>query len=183
MVQYYHPFLLDLATTLAPLHELLKKGVQWTWTKESQQAYEACKQGLTSDALVLHYDGDRELRLACNTSSYGIGAVISHAMDDGQERPIAYASRTLSSSERNYAQIEREALSTVFGVTTFHQFLYGRRFTLITDPKPLLAIFNPKSAIPTLAASRMRRWALVLSAYDYEIEYKRSEDHANCDIL
>jgi len=183
MVQYYHPFLPDLATTPAPLHKLFKKGVQWTWTKECQQAYEACKQGLTSDALLVHYDGDRELRLTCDASSYEIGAVISHVMDDGQERPIAHASPTLSSSERNYAQIEREALSIVFGVKTFHQFLYGCRFTLITHHKPLLAIFNPKSAIPTLAAARMQRRALVLSAYDYEIEYKRSEDYANCDTL
>ena len=61
MVQYYHPFLPGLTTTLTPLHELLKKGVQWTWTKECQQAYEACKQGLTSDALLVHYDGNREL--------------------------------------------------------------------------------------------------------------------------
>ena len=115
MVQYYHPFLPDLAITLAPLHELLKKGVHWTWTKECQQAYEACRQGLTSDSLLVHYDGNRELRrLVCDASSYGIGAVISHVMDDGQERPIAYASRTLSSSERNYAQIKREALSIVF---------------------------------------------------------------------
>ena len=54
---------------------------------------------------------------------------------------------------------------------------------MITDHKPLLAIFNPKSAIPTLAAAQMQRWALVLSVYDYEIEYKRSEDHANCDAF
>ena len=64
----------------------------------------------------MHYDGNRELRLACDASSYGIGAVISHVMDDGQERPIAYASRTLRSSESNYVQIEREALSIDFGV-------------------------------------------------------------------
>jgi len=74
MVQYYHPFLPDLATTLAPLHELLKRGAQWTWTKECQQVHEACKQGLTSDALLVHYDGNRELRLACDASSYGIEA-------------------------------------------------------------------------------------------------------------
>ena len=64
MVQYYHPFLPDLATTIALLHELLKKGVQWAWTRECQQAYEACKQNLTSDALLVHYDGNCELRLA-----------------------------------------------------------------------------------------------------------------------
>ena len=61
--------------------------------------------------------------------------------------------------------------------------MYGLRFILITDHKPLLAIFNIKSAIPTLAVVRMQRWALVLSAYDYDIEYKRSEDPANCDAL
>ena len=100
MVQYYYPFLPDLAITLALLHELHKKGVQWAWTRECQQAYEACKQNLTSDALLVHYDGNRELRLACDASSYGLVAVISYVMNNGQERPIAHASRTLNSSER-----------------------------------------------------------------------------------
>ena len=183
MVQYYHSFFPNLATTLAPLHKLLKKDVQWKWTSECQKAYDVCKQSLTSDTLLVHYDLNRKLRLACDASSYGLGAVLSHVMDDGQERPIAYASRTLSQTEKNYAQIEREALSIVFGVKKIHQFLYGRNFTLITDHKPLLAILGPRSAIPTLAAARMQRWALVLSAYDYVIEYKSSEKHANCDAL
>ena len=132
---------------------------------------------------MVHYDLNRELRLACDASSYGLGAVLSHVMDDGRERPIAYASRTLSSSERNYAQIEREALSIVYGVKKFHQFLYGRKFTLVTDHQPLLAILGPKAAIPTLAAAHMQRWALVLSAYDYQIEYRESEEQSNCDAL
>ena len=101
-------------------------------------------------------------------------------MDD---RPIAYASRTLSSSERNYAQIEREALSIVYGVKKFHQFLYGRKFTLVTDHQPLLTLLGPKATIPTMAAARMQRLAIVLSAYDYQIEYRRSEKHSNCDAL
>ena len=85
--------------------------------------------------------------------------MISHVMDDGHERPIAFASRTLSASERNYAQIERETLSFLFGVKRFHHFLCGRTFTLVTDHKPLQAILGPKSAVATLAAARMQRWA------------------------
>ena len=103
-------------------------------------------------------------------------------MDDGQERPIVYASRTLSSSEKNWAQIERKALSIISGIKKFRYFLYGRKFTLTTDHIPLLAILGTKLAIPTLAAARIQRWAIVLSACDYEIEY-RAEKHANCDAL
>lgn len=99
-----------MATSLGPLHaQLLKKGVQWAGTRKFQQAYEACKQNLISDTLLMHYDGNRELRLACDASSYGLGEFIGHVLDNGRERLIAVASRTLSSSERNYAQIEREA--------------------------------------------------------------------------
>ena len=77
---------------------------------------------------------------------------------------IAYASRTLSQSEKNYAQVEKEALALVYSVKKFHQYLYGR-FTLITDHKPLLKIIGPKTGIPPIAAARMQRWALTLFAY------------------
>ena len=130
-----------------------------------------------------HYDANRDLRLVCDASSYGLGAVVSHVMDNGQERPIAFASRTLSASENNYAQVEKEALSLVFGVKRFHQFLYWRKFTLVTDHKPLQAILGLKYAVPTLAAARMQRCALVLSAYDYDLAYRRSEEHSNADAL
>ena len=99
------------------------------------------------------------------------------------ERAISYASQTLNKSERNYAQIEPEALSLIFGVTKFHDILYGRKFTLVTDHNPLLAILGPTSEVPTMAAARMQRWALLLSAYDYNIEYRNSDSNSNCDAL
>ena len=183
MVQFYSRFLPDLATVLAPLHKLLQKDVKWEWSKVQQEAYETCKRMLTSEAILVHYDSTRELKLACDASSYGVGAVISHVMDNGEEKPIAFASRTLTKSERNYAQIEKEALGIIFGIKKFHQYLLGRNFTLITDHKPLLHILGPKSAIPTMAASRMQRWAILLSQYDYNIEYRSSKDNAVADAL
>ena len=92
-------------------------------------------------------------------------------MDDGSEHPIAYASRTQSSVEINYFNLEREALSLVFGVKKFHQCIYGRHFTLVTDHKPLESLFNKKATQP-VAAARIQRWALTLASYNYSIQYK-----------
>ena len=101
----------------------------------------------------------------------------------GSEHPIAYVSRSLTPSEQDYAKVEKEALALVFAVKKFHQYLYGRVFTLVTDHKPLLAILGPKKGIPSLAAARLQRWALLLSAYSYNIEYKPTGQHSNADAL
>lgn len=95
--------------------------------------------------------------------------MISHVLPDGSKRPLAFASRTLTSSERNYAQLEKEALSLIFGVKKFHRYLYDRKFILIMDHKPLVSILRPKRGIPTLAATRLQRWAVLLSAYRHDI--------------
>ena len=120
-----------------------------------------------------------QITLAGDASAYGIGAVSSHVLPDGSEHPITFASRTLSSCERNYAQIDKETLSLTFGVMKFHQYLYGRKFTLVTDHKPLLAILGEKKGIPSLAAARLQRWAVLLSAYQYKIRFKPTQKHAN----
>lgn len=182
-VNYYNRFLPNLATVLHPLHQLLQNGRKWLWTKECEQAFQDAKNLVISDTVLTHYDPSLPVKLACDASPYGIGAVMSHVMADGSERPIAFASRSLSMAERNYAQIDREALSLVWGVKRFNQYLYGKKFTLVTDHQPLISIFNPRKGIPATAAARMQRWALFLGGHSYDIEFKRTLSHANADGL
>ena len=125
---------------------LLRKDERWAWRPEHQAAFDRVKRLLTEDTVLVHYEPARPLLLACDSSAYGIGAVLSHRMDDGSERPVCFASRTLSAAEREYAQIERKALSIVWGLRKFHQYLLGRRFTLQTDNKPLQFILKPERA-------------------------------------
>ncbi|KAK4314476.1 hypothetical protein Pmani_014181 [Petrolisthes manimaculis] len=137
----------------------------------------------TDEKVLVHYNPDLPLRLECDASPRGLGAVLSHKFSDGIERPVAFSSRTLTKAESNYSQTDREGLALVFGVIRFHQYIYGRNFTLIKDHKPLTYLFGREAASPTMASPRVRRWALTLSAYDYNIQYKKGKDNSNADAL
>ena len=141
------------------------------------------KELITSDMVLIHYDPKFPLKLAYDASPVGIGAVLSHVMQDGTERPIAFASRTLTKTEQNYSQIDKEALALVWGVKKFHLYLFGRHFTLVTDHEPLTAIFNPKKGIPAMTVARLQRYALFLAGFEYSIEYKSTSQHGNADGL
>ena len=133
MVNHYRKFFPLLADLSDPLNHLLKKDTPWEWSSECQESFTKLKEPLTSTTVLAHYDPAMLIGLACDASSIGIGAVIYHVDPDGKERPIAYASKTLSNAERKYSQIKREALSIIFGVKKFHTFLYGRQFLLVTN--------------------------------------------------
>ncbi|XP_061708233.1 uncharacterized protein K02A2.6-like [Cydia pomonella] len=177
LVMYYAKFVRNISTVLTPFYKLLKKGVTYQWNQECSEAFRKIKEILTSSEVLAHYSLDLPVVLTCDASSLGVGAVVSHITPDG-ERPVAYASRTLNAAEKGYSQIEREALSIIFGVRKFHQYLYGREFTLRTDHKPLVSIFGEKKGIPVMAASRLQRWAVLLAGYNFNIEYVRSESNA-----
>ena len=106
-----------------------------------------------------------------------------HTTEDQVERPIAYASHSLHPAKRKYSQLDKEALAILFGVTKFHQYLYGRHFIIYSDHKPLMYICGESKSIPSVASARVQRWALTLSAYTYSIKYRKGEDMCNADAL
>ena len=125
LLNYYAKFIPNLSTTLQPLYELLQQRKPWNWTPACEKAFQQSKQKLADSSFLAHYDLSKPMKLATDASAYGVGAVISHVFQDGSERPIAFASRTLSASEKNYSQLQKEALAIIFGVKKFHQYLYG----------------------------------------------------------
>ena len=113
LVNYYGKFLPNLASTLAPLYLLLHKHTDWRWGIDQSRAFEQAKGLLTSCLLLVHFDPDKELLVSCDASPYGLGAVLSHRMEDGSSKPIYYASRTLSAPEREYSQLDKEGLAII----------------------------------------------------------------------
>jgi hypothetical protein len=122
--------------------------------------------------VLTHFD-DR-LPLVCDASPYGLGAVLSHRMPNGEEKPVGFASRTLTKAETNYSHLDKERLAIIFGQKKFHQYLYGRRFKI-----KLTHIFSETRATPTMVSGRI----LILGMYDYIIQYKEGKTMANADAL
>lgn len=183
LVNYYGKFIKNLAMKLSPLYKLLEKGSKFIWTEKAESSFNQIKLEVISEQTLIAYDPDLPLILATDASPVGLGAVLSHTLPDGTERPICFASRCLSAAEKNYSQIDKEATAIYWALHKFFRFCYGRRFTLITDHKPLVMIFSPNKELPTLSAHRLLRYALFMQGFDYEIEYKPTNQHGNADAL
>ncbi len=169
LATYYGKFVPALSAVTYPLNQLLKKEKAWSWRKEEEVAWCKLKNLLSSTTTLCHFSPDLPLHLACDASSYGIAAVLSHQFPDGSERPLAYASRSLTSAEKNYSQLDKEALSIIFGVKRFHNFIYGRKFLLQTDHKPLLAILQAALYIPGISHGYPLILSLSLSREIYPV--------------
>ena len=183
LVSHYSAFLPELHRVRAPLNSLLKKDTTWDWSDACQSAFTKVKTLLSSNLLLTHYDPSMDIVVVSDASNYGVGAVISHVFPDSSQKAIAHASRSLTPAERNYSQIEKEALAIVFAIKKFHKMLYGRHFTLITDHKPLLSIFGSKKGIPVYTANRLQRWATTLLDYNFTIKYNRTDTIGHADAL
>ena len=182
-VNYYRRYLPNLSTVIGPLDHLRKKDTEWKWTEVEQRAFNKLKDRLCSERVLTFYDPKLPLKLDTDASSVGIGAVLSHILPNGEERPIEYISRTLSSAERNYSQIDKEGLGIVWAIKRFHIYLYMRKFRLVTDHQALVHLFKSDKALSMMTTRRVARWAPFLTNYDFDIEYRSTKKHGNCDAL
>ena len=176
LLNYYSKFLPNLSSQLVPLYSLLNKDKKWHWGPEQSQAFLAAQNALQADSLSLFS------RVMClNTVSEPYCHMWWTTNRIG--RLHIYVSRTLSPAEKNYSQLEKEALAIVFAVKKFHNFIYGRPFLIESDHRPLMFLFGDKSGIPPLASSRIQRWALTLSTYTYTIRYRAGKKIGHADAL
>ncbi|UYV66907.1 hypothetical protein LAZ67_4003288, partial [Cordylochernes scorpioides] len=182
MLSFYSKFVRNLSIHANPFFSLLKRSYNWNWKNEHDQAFEKCKNLISTKTCLTHYSQDLPLYVTCDASNYGIGGYISHIVN-GIEKPITFVSRTLNDTEKKYSQIEKEGLSIFFTLNRLKQFLYGRKFIINTDHKPLLAIFGDKNNLPALVANRLHRWSLSISNFNFEIEYTKGTEIPLADFL
>lgn len=183
LINYYGRFFRDLSTVLYPLNNLLKNEVPFEWSKQCEKSFQAVKRQMQAETCLVHYSPELPLVLATDASPYGVGAVLSHIYPDGSERPIQFASQTLNRTQQAYLHVDKEAYAIIFGVKKFFQFLYGRRFVLVTDNQAVTKIFGEHKGLPVMSALRMQHYATYLQSFDYEIRFRKSANHANADAL
>ena len=175
MVNYLAKFTPNLAETTAPMRSLLKKDSEFVWDCAQQTAFDKMKLLITSAGTLAYYDVKKEVTLEVDASKHGLRAVL---LQEG--KPVAYASKSLSPTEQDYAQIEKEMYAIVFGTERFHQYIYGKTVAVTTDHKPLETILSkPLSAAP----ARLQRMMLRLQKYDLTVHYQPGKKIPVADTL
>ncbi|UYV62687.1 K02A2.6-like [Cordylochernes scorpioides] len=180
MVNFSARFVPNLAEISHPLNKLLSKKEEWIWGDDQDRAFDQIKKSLTSAQGLALYDPSLPITVSADASSFGLGAVIWQTKD-GLRQVIAYASRTLSETEKWYAQIEKEALAITWACEKFKQYIQGLVITLETDHKPLVPIFTSKN-IDDLTP-RIQRLRLRIMRYSYKIVHTPGKNLIVADAL
>ena len=179
---YYNRFVAQFSSILCPLYDLTQKNVNFKWSRIHNKSFKTIKEALAHANILDNFNPKATLILEVDASPVGVGAVLKQNFKD-KISTIAFKSRKLSKAECNYSQIDKEALSIVFGVQKFSDFLLGKEFVIRTDHKPLIHLFNPCKNIPQMSNARIQRWALFLSAFKFQIEHIKGESNTVADAL
>ena len=174
---YYRRFVPAYGDVAEPLVRLTDGKTPFEWTPACQKAFEQLKTCLTSAPILAHPTAQDTFILDTDASNLAIGAVLSQRQGD-QEKVIAYGSKALSKEERNYCVTRRELLAIVHFVEAYRYYLYGKPFVIRTDHSSLRWMLNQKEPKDQLA-----RWIQRLSVFQFTIEHRPGQKHANADAL
>lgn len=177
MANYYRRFIRNFSTISHPLTYLRKKRVPFKWTPECENAFQQIKNALVSSPILSYPDFTKQFKVTVDASQLGCGAVISQEFD-GCDLPISFISRTFKKGELNKAIIEKELIAIHFALKTFRHYLYGQKFTVFSDHKPLIYLFKLKNP-----SSKLMRIKMDLEEYDFTIEYIKGRDNVVADAL
>ena len=180
MTAYYLRFLPHYSLTTAPLRQLLKKEEPWDWTAACSEAVQTLKDQLTTPPILAHFSPDCQTMVTCDASACAIGAVLSQ-VQDGVERPVAFASRALTPTEQRYSVGEHEALVCVWASERWHLYLYGRHYILRTDHHAVKALLTASGS--GHKPLRLHRWGERLRQYDYEPKFTPGRDNVVANLL
>ena len=178
MCGFYRKHVPGFARIATPLTNLTKKNAPFDWTENCSKAFEALKEKLTHAPVLVRAQIDQPFILTTDASNTHVGGVLSQIQQDGQNKPIAYFSKKLNSTEGRYSVTDKEALAIVLACRHFHHYLWGSCFTVVTDHQPLTTIFKRKTKSP-----RMNRWILEMREYSYQIRYIKGKENVVADQL
>ena len=173
---YYRRFIKNFAQIAKPLTKLLQKEMPFEWNEKAEDSFNTLKTFLCNAPLLQFPDFTKPFNVTTDASGYAIGGVLSQG-EIGKDRPIAYTSRVLRGPELKYEVYEKEALAVLHSVNSFRSYVYGRKFTIITDHQPLVWFKTADLNI------RIQKWRFKLSEYDYTIVYKPGKLNSNADAL
>ncbi|UYV67691.1 hypothetical protein LAZ67_5001628, partial [Cordylochernes scorpioides] len=166
---FLRKFIPNFSKLAEPLNNLTRKNVRWNWDLKTNKAFQDLKESLTKEPCLAYYNLNSPTELITDASPIGLGAVLIQTQQNGIKRPIAYASRSLTDTEKRYSQIEKETLGCVWAIEHFNTYIWGRKFVLKTDHKPLIYMLNPKNG--AVLPPRIQRLSWRLQPYDFEIEF------------
>ena len=157
------------------------KGNQWVWTEPQQRAFNQVKQMLSTSPILALFDPQLDTVVSADASSFGLGAVLLQRQPEGQMKPVAYISRSMTPTEQRYAQIEKEALALTWACERFSDYLIGLVFHIQTDHKPLVPLFSSKSLeeLPL----RVQRFRLRMLRYQFTISHIPGKELVIADML
>ncbi|UYV76763.1 K02A2.6-like [Cordylochernes scorpioides] len=181
MVNFTGKFIPDLLTIFYPLNQLLVKRNDWRWDSAQEEAFEKVKKLLSTSPTLTLFDPNLPTTVSADASSYELGAVLLQKSEDGYQKAVAYASRTMSETEKRWAQIEKESQAIVWACERFQDYLMGNTFSIETDHKPLIPIFSTKNLDEM--TPRIQRLRLRMMRYSYSIHHTPGKDIVVADAL